>query len=219
MKDKMIHTMLDIHTHKQEADAEGKSIINYRPLDESAFQKGCYYSVGIHPRRLTASNLDRQLDFLIEQLPNKQVVALGEAGLDKLAEAPLPLQTQAFVKQIQLSETYGLPLIIHCVKAVDQLLAAKKQVQPRQLWIWHGFRGKPEQARQLLKQGLYLSLGEHYPDETMKLIPDDRLFLETDESMLDIEEILHRAANIRGTEVEVLRKTIRRNIQNVFFRV
>ena len=77
---------------------------------------------------------------------------------------------------------------------------------------------KPEQAAQLLKQGFYLSLGEHYPDETMKMIPDDRLFLETDESSLDIEDILCRAAEARGVEAGLLRQTIRRNIQNVFFK-
>lgn len=218
MTGKMINTILDIHTHRQEADSESKSIINYRLLEDSSFQEDCYYSVGIHPWKLTVTNFDRQLDFLIEQLPNKQVVAIGEAGLDKLTEASMALQTLAFVMQIQLSETYGLPLIIHCVKAMDQLLATKKQFQPKQPWIWHGFRGKPEQATQLLKQGIYLSLGEHYSDETMKMIPDDRLFLETDESSLDIEEILCRVAEVRGVEAGLLRETIRGNIQNVFFK-
>lgn len=214
----MIHTILDIHTHKREAGSEGKSIINYQLLKDSPFLEGYYYSVGIHPWELTASNFDQQRDFLIELLPNKQVVAIGETGLDKLTEAPMALQAQAFAMQIQLSETYGLPLIIHCVKAMDQLLAAKKQFQPRQPWIWHGFRGKPEQAMQLLKEGFYLSLGEYYPDETMRLIPDDRLFLETDESSLDIEDILRRAAEVRGVEAGVLRGAVRGNIQKVFFK-
>ncbi|GAA6258882.1 TatD family hydrolase [Bacteroides sp. f07] len=218
MEGKMINAILDIHAHKQEAGFECKSIINYWLSEGSSFQEGCYYSVGIHPWKLTVANFDQQLDFLIERLPDKRVVAIGEAGLDRLTDTSMALQTLAFVMQIQLSETYGLPLIIHCVKAMDQLLAAKKQFEPKQPWIWHGFRGKPEQAAQLLKQGFYLSLGEHYPDETMKLIPDDRLFLETDESSLDIEEILCRAAEVRGVEAEVLRETVCGNIQNVFFK-
>lgn len=80
------------------------------------------------------------------------------------------------------------------------------------------FPWKTEQAVQLLKKGFYLSLGEYYSDETMQTVPDERLFLETDNSSLDIEDILCRAAKVRGVEVEVLRETIRRNIQNVFFR-
>lgn len=128
----------------------------------------------------------------------------------------MELQLTVFKAQVRLSEEYGLPLIIHCVKAMDELLAVKKEFRPQQAWIWHGFRGKPEQAVQLLKKGFYLSFGEHYPDETMQTVPDERLFLETDNSSLDIEDILCRAAKVRGVEVEVLRETIRRNIQNVF---
>lgn len=210
--------ILDIHAHKWEVGSEGKSIINYRILSDTPFQEGRYYSIGIHPWELTAANYDLLLDFMLDRLPSRQVVAIGEAGLDRLVETSMAIQQLAFVMQVQLSETYGLPLIIHCVKAADQLLAVKKQLKPRQPWIWHGFRGKPEQAAQLLKHGFYLSLGERYPDETMKLIPDDRLFLETDESSLTIEDILQRAAGVRGVGVEVLRDTVRGNIQNVFFK-
>lgn len=218
MEGKMINTILDIHTHRREADSEGKSIINYKQLADSPFLEGYYYSIGIHPWELTMANIEEQLIFMMNQLPDKSIVAIGEGGLDKLTEASMELQKMAFLMQITLSEQYSLPLIIHCVKATDEMLAAKKRFNPTQPWIWHGFRGKPEQATQLLKQGFYLSLGEHYHDETMKLIPDDRLFLETDESSIDIEDILRRAAEVRGVGVETLREIIRRNIQNVFFK-
>ena len=93
----------------------------------------------------------------------------------------MELQLTVFKAQVRLSEEYGLPLIIHCVKAMDELLGSEKEFRPQQAWIWHGFRGKPEQAMQLLKKGFYLSFGEYYPDETMQIVPDERLFLETDE--------------------------------------
>lgn len=218
MEGKTINTILDIHTHRREADSEGKSIINYKQLAGSPLLEGYYYSIGIHPWELTMANIEEQLIFMINQLPDKRIVAIGECGLDKLTEISMELQRMTFIMQITLSEQYGLPLIIHCVKAMDEMLAVKKRFRPTQPWIWHGFRGKPEQATQLLKQGFYLSLGEHYSDETMKLIPDDRLFLETDESSLDIEDILRQAAEVRGVGVETLHETIRRNIQNVFFK-
>ena len=53
---------------------------------------------------------------------------------------------------------------------------------------------------------------------TMQIVPDERLFLETDDSLLDIEDILCQAARVRGVEVEALCEVIRRNIQNVFFK-
>lgn len=210
--------MLDIHTHKQEAGLGGKAIVNYRLSEAPPFAEGCCYSVGVHPWQLAEADAGRQLQMLAHRLPHKQIVAIGEAGLDKLAAAPMEIQAKAFAAQVHLSETYRLPLIIHCVKAMEQLLAIKKQLRPLQPWIWHGFRGKPQQAAQLLRQGFYLSLGEHYPPETMRLIPDDRLFLETDESPLDIGEIIRHAAQVRGVEAETLRAVLRRNIQNLFFK-
>ena len=77
MEGKMINAILDIHAHKQEAGSECKSIINYWLSEGSSFQEGCYYSVGIHPWKLTVANFDQQLDFLIERLPDKRVVAIG----------------------------------------------------------------------------------------------------------------------------------------------
>ena len=206
---KNVTDILDIHTHKQEVDTQGKSIINYplladsplyMPLAENvevAVGRGSYYSIGIHPWEVRESNVSQQLSFLQQQLQRKQFVAVGEAGLDKLAKAPMELQLEVFK---------------------EELLGVKKESRPQQSWIWHGFRGKPEQAVQLLKKGFYLSFGEYYPDETMQIVPDERLFLETDDSLLDIEDILCQAARVRGVEVEALREVIRRNIQNVFFR-
>ena len=225
---KNVTDILDIHTHKLEADSLGKSIVNYPLLADSPLympfagdvevDRGYYYSVGIHPWELTPDNLKQQSDFIIEHLPDKRIVAIGEGGLDKLKGASMEIQTAAFMAQMTLSMEYDLPLILHNVRMTDKILAVKKQFRPGQPWIWHGFRGKPEQVEQLQGKGLYLSFGEFYSDEAMRAVSDDRLFLETDESSLDIEELLYRAARVRGVGVETLRETIRRNIQNVFFR-
>ena len=169
---KNVTDILDIHTHKQEVDTQGKSIINYplladsplyMPLAENvevAVGRGSYYSIGIHPWEVRESNVSQQLSFLQQQLQRKQFVAVGEAGLDKLAKAPMELQLAVFKEQVKLSEKLGLPLIIHCVKAMEELLGVKKESRPQQPWIWHGFRGKPEQAVQLLKRA-FISLLEN----------------------------------------------------------
>ena len=225
---KNVTDILDIHTHKLEADSLGKSIVNYPLLADSPLympfagdvevDRGYYYSVGIHPWELKPGNLKRHSDFVIDHLPDEHIVAIGECGLDKLKGASINEQMVALQFEIFMSLEYDLPLILHNVRMTDKILAVKKEFQPKQAWIWHGFRGKPEQAKQMLDKGLYLSFGEFYSDEAMRVVPDDRLFLETDDSELDIEDILYRAAQVRGVEVEVLRETIRRNIQNVFFR-
>lgn len=182
-----------------------------------------FCSIGIHPWDLTAENSERLWDVLQRELErrkseNRPCVAIGEAGLDKLAAAPMELQVKIFERQVALSEDCRLPLIIHCVKAVDELLAVKKRLAPLQAWIWHGFRGKAQQASQLLRHGFYLSLGEHYSREAMQAIPASRLFLETDESVLDISDIIRRAAEVRGVDAECLQETLRENVQKVFFK-
>ena len=106
MEGKTINTILDIHTHRREADSEGKSIINYKQLAGSPLLEGYYYSIGIHPWELTMANIEEQLIFMINQLPDKRIVAIGECGLDKLTEISMELQRMTFIMQITLSEQY-----------------------------------------------------------------------------------------------------------------
>ena len=62
-------------------------------------------------------------------------------------------------------------------------------------WIIHGFRGKPQLAQQLLNNGFYISLGEHFNPQTVTIIPTNRLLFETDESTLDINTIIENIKN------------------------
>ncbi len=56
----------------------------------------------------------------------------------------------------------------------------------------------------------------HYSSEAMNVVPDSRLFLETDDSPVDIEDVLRDAAKVRGVEVETLQAIVRKNIQDIF---
>ena len=149
--------------------------------------------MGIHPWQLAnmavsssseediADSIMNKVINMLEKNENKQVVAIGECGLDKLCTAPLQLQAEVFKRHVALSEQYRLPLIIHCVKALDELLYIKKDLSPTLPWIWHGFRGKPQQLQQLLKAGFYISFGFKYNRESLMTCPSERMFLETDD--------------------------------------
>ena len=89
-------------------------------------------------------------------------------------------------------------LVIHAVKAYDDIIRIHKAERPKQPWIIHGFRGKPETAGQLIREGLYLSFGEYYNHESLKFVPLDRLFLETDEGNMPIDKLYRKAARIRN---------------------
>lgn len=206
----------DIHTHRFTDSAPEEVLLSCPVLKKEIPAEAVYLSAEIHPWHLTAENLSCQIERMENMLSDHRVLALGEVGLDKLTECPYPIQIKAFEEIVSISEAYGKPLIIHCVKSVDELIAIRKKMRPALPWIMHGFRGKPQQADSLLRHGFYLSFGEHYNSQVMKEIPIERLFLETDESNAPIDELYNRAAAIRHISAEELKLAVLHNVNNVF---
>lgn len=179
--------MIDIHTHQPNPD----SVYN---LSLEEIYTACYpdlnqpLSVGLHPWWVT---LDWEKDFKqVERwAQSAQVRWIGETGLDKLKGPSLSLQKEAFLSHIRLSENTGKPILIHCVKAIDEILQIKKETKPKQLWIIHGFRGKPQQMQQLLKAGFHISFGPHFNRESLLSCPPEFRHLETDDSGLTPAEV------------------------------
>lgn len=205
----------DIHTHRTEP-VSGFNIVSCLP-EHFTPQDGRYYSVGLHPWALSAeypSEADWERLSSLVHLP--QVLAVGEAGLDKLAAAPLSLQQTVFERQARLADDVGKPLVIHLVKALDELLLERKHLSPRVPWIIHGFRGKAPLAKELLRHGFYLSFGERFQESALAAVPLSRLFLETDESSLPIAAIYARAAQTRRMSVKELAEAVCANVQSVF---
>ncbi len=190
----MTDNIVDIHTHNLRALPP--AVISVEPdfdLDPSHL-----YSVGIHPWHSDlADALTLRLLDLKAQAPN--VVAIGETGLDTLRGAPLDRQAQLLQHHIELSEQLGKPLVLHIVRAFNQIMALRRSISPSQPWIIHGFRGKPQLATQLLGSGFHISLGERFNPATAAIIPDDRLHFETDESQLPIDTIASQIFSHRNT--------------------
>ena len=207
---------VDIHTHHLPAQP-GAAIVNCFP-ETFAPQEGGWYSVGMHPWHVTRMPDEEQLSVWKELAGHPQVLAVGEAGLDKLAEAPLALQQEVFIRQARLAEETGKPLVIHAVKAADELLLAKRTLHPSVPWLIHGFRGKAALATVYLKHGFHLSFGEKYQEEALRTVPADRLFIETDESAVPVEQLYARAAEVRGVSLAGLTETVRQNVLRLFFK-
>ena len=207
----------DIHTHHQPS-MPGTAIVSVSPADFCP-QPGHWYSTGIHPWQAgdpqwQADNWEQRLAQLLH---HPQVLAVGEAGLDRLAQAPLPLQTDLFRRQTLLAETVGKPLIIHAVKAQAELIALKRELQPAMPWVIHGFRGKAQLADTYLKHGFFLSFGEKYQEEALRRVPLERLFIETDESTVPVARLYERAAGVRGLSADELLEAVSCNVCRVFF--
>ena len=182
--------LFDIHTHKKPVSGSS-AVHNIALADVESFlisDMQAQFSTGVHPCFIDDS-ADEWLEKMKTWLNDARFTAVGECGLDKNSETPLEKQIEIFKKQIALSENSKKPLIIHCVGCFNELFELKKQLNPQQKWIIHGFRGKPQLAKQALKAGCYLSFGEHFNPESVRITPSERLFIETDESDLLIEEI------------------------------
>ena len=207
----------DIHTH---------SIVPYSERVITSFSVGIdtvdanvpHISVGIHPWFLTLNNVDVLLDVLYKTLKDKRVVALGEAGLDKLKGVGIEAQIAVFRREVTIAEELKLPMVIHCVKAFNELIELKKVLRPRQPWIIHGFRGKKNMAVELLRHGFYLSFGSHFQEEAVRVVPFEHLFVETDESQECIEMIYRRIAEVKGISPEELAEVINKNVSEIFFK-
>ena len=177
-----------------------------------------YLSVGIHPWYLDAQAAESQLAILRQSLQDDRVVALGEAGLDRLRGCPLDVQISAFRHEVALAEEYRLPMVIHCVRAFNELIRLKKELRPRQPWIIHGYRGKESGVAGLLRHGCYISFGTKFQTEAVRAVPLHRLFIETDEAVESIADICFRIAGIKGISPEELAEAINKNVREVFFK-
>ena len=192
----------DIHTHHLPPKSF-PSICNLTfEMAEKALstEKNGLFSVGVHPWNIDECS-NNQIHLLRNWLCDKRIVAIGECGLDKYAKTSLIMQEQIFIRQINLSEEAQKTLIIHCVGCFNELLTIRKQLQPKQTWIIHGFRGKPQLAKQLLHVGCALSFREKFNEESVRVTPLNRLFVETDESEESIDFIYHKIAEIKGCAV------------------
>ena len=122
----------------------------------------CLYALGIHPWYVT-EDVEQQLQQLIVVL-NKQkqdngLVALGECGLDKIRSENWSLQLLAFEQQIAMAIDRKLPLIIHSVRAHNEVLTLLLKYKPPMGGIIHGYYGSLEIAEQYYKLGFKLGIG------------------------------------------------------------
>ncbi|MDD4971547.1 MAG: TatD family hydrolase [Paludibacter sp.] len=197
--------IVDIHTHSSvQTDYPAIRNLNFDEAENVfASDENGFFSVGFHPWYA-----DEFSTILLNKLTawtsDSRFVALGECGLDKNSQVPFDMQIRVLEIQIALSEKTCKPMIIHCVSSFNELFELKKKLNPHQLWIIHGFRGKPQLASQALHAGCALSFGEHFNPESVRLTPIDRLFIETDESVQPVSEIYRSISLIKNCQPDDL---------------
>lgn len=213
---------IDIHTHTEESNENLLQIINLN-LESPCPEQG-FYSYGIHPWALDDADFqaEKALQTLEEKLKLPQVLALGEAGLDKMHKASFERQIELFERQIELSEALQKPMILHNVRSHNEIIALRKKHKAQQPWIVHGFSGTEQDIKQLIGQGIYLSVGESllHPErkiyKAFKFIDLDYLFFETDMAEIGVETIYEAAANLLEMDLSALQTRIFANFARLF---
>ncbi len=218
----LVSSFIDIHTHTVHTDSNLIQIVNLN-LNQPCPEQG-FFSYGIHPWE--ADKADFQMETALQSLEEKvklpNVVALGEAGLDKMHKASFERQVAVFERQIELSEVLQKPMILHDVRSHNEIIALRKKHKAQQPWIVHGFGGTEPDIKQLIGQGIYLSVGESllHPErkihKSFKFIDLDYLFLETDMAEIEIESIYEAAAKRLGMDISGLKTIIFSNFARLF---
>jgi len=216
---------IDIHTHGAKTVA-GRFSVEVLMAHEGKLPTetpGLAFTYGIHPWYLDESNHNTLLTSVIKTVSNPLIIAIGEAGFDKIKGPSMELQRKTFEEQVIIAEELKKPLVIHCVKAWDELLRTNKKFNPKMPWLVHGFRGNKDLAMQLINKGMYISFWYDFiikpeSSDLVRSLPQEKIFLETDGADVDIKDIYNKVSADLEITVEKLKKILHSNY-NDFFRI
>ncbi len=209
---------INIHTHSQIYDAK-LEVVN---ADIHNTKNLKYYSYGLHPWHIDKETIDGDLRKLRFKLTEKNCLAIGECGLDKLSKVDFDLQVFAFTEQIKLANDLKKPLIIHCVKAFNELINCLNLNNNEVPVIIHGYNNNENIARVLKDYGCFFSFGkallgyESNASKVIKNIGKKYIFLETDDAELSIKYVYNKASELLGVDLGIVQEQISENFESVF---
>ena len=228
----------------QQSGVERLILIGYdvassrRAVELAAQSDALYAAVGIHPHDAAQCNADA-LATLRDLAQQPRVVAVGEIGLDFYRDlSPRTAQYEAFHAQMQLAQAQGLPVILHCRDAYDELLRVLAEY-PTVRGVLHCFSGTAAHAQRGLELGYFLGIGGVVTFKNaaalraiVQAAPRNRLLLETDAPYLAphpyrgkrnepayLPLIAQQVATLWEVSLETLSELIEANATTLFARI
>ena len=158
------------------------------------------------------------------ELPDfSQCDIIGETGLDYACEVDREAQKRLFREHLEAAIKANKPIVLHAVRAVDNILNILKDYSALRGVIFHGFIGSWQQAERCIQRGYYLSFGARSLQspktrEVISKMPHNLLFCETDaeHDKGNIEEVYREVAELRGVDIEGLITSIEENYNTIF---
>lgn len=174
----------------QTAIIPGVSPAHWDKQRQIAAQYACPYALGIHPWFCdehfsnALADLDKRIN---DSVQDPRFIAIGECGLDKLHKSDWEVQVKVLEHQLMLAESLNLPVILHVVKAHNEIMPLLKRYKLAKGGAIHGFYGSVELANEYVKLGYKLGIGGLIlNNDTRKLkacvtnISLDSIIIETD---------------------------------------
>ncbi|MFC3700714.1 TatD family hydrolase [Reinekea marina] len=193
-----------------------------------------FCAAGTHPWYVT--NPTQDIEALEQWLKNQPAVAVGEIGLDYYqGKTPRPeklLQLEAFEGQLELAKHNELPVILHCVKAHNDMLQLLKKHGVHG-GVVHAFSGSAELAQSYVALGLHIGVGPMILKSPKTLqavskIPVEKILLETDapfmasqplteaNPLLDLLRVAEALAEQKSITMDELQNQTKLNTQKLF---
>jgi len=161
---------------------------NLKAVELTEKYENMYAAIGMHPHDAKDVTNDT-LTELKELARNEKVVAIGETGLDYHYNHSLHEdQRRVFAEHLNIAAELNMPVIIHCRKAFEETMEVlDNHTADVKKIVFHCFSGSAEQAKIVLDKGYYISFtgvvtfkNARIKQQAAKIVPTDRLMLETD---------------------------------------
>ena len=160
-----------------------------KAMEQSQMSDFMCFSAGIHPLDIEPETCDADFDKIEKMAADPKCKAIGEIGLDyHYDDAAEPQkQKEAFIRQLDMAVKLDKPVIIHIREAMQDSLEILKMYEGKVRGVIHCFSGSAESAKVLVKMGYYIGFtgvvtfkNARKSLEAMKVVPFDRLLIETD---------------------------------------
>ena len=195
-----------------------------------------YVTAGISPKDIDDFK-EENLEKIEELAKNKKVVAIGEIGLDYHWNTENKvLQKHVFISQIEIANKLNIPIVIHTREAIYDTLDILKSNRCNKNGVFHCCPLNVDLVREGLKLGFYISFAgpvtfknSKNADEIIKMVPLDKILIETDSPYLspeplrgkrndsrNVKYIAQRIAEAKGISLEKVAKTTYANAKAIF---
>lgn len=251
--------LIDTHTHLNDDKYQGYKIeqlldkvdgaiiascdidSNYTGLALANNYKNIWTTLGIHPHDSKSYNEDIE-KFICQNYNNPKVVAIGEIGLDYYYDfSDRDTQKKIFIRQLQLANQFGLPVVFHIREAMGDFVEILDQNKNllNNGGVVHSYSGSVETAKILIEKGLYLSFNgiitfknAKKAIDVIKEVPLEKILIETDCPYLTpepyrgkinmpqyVELVAGKIAEIKNVSVDDVINITYQNAKRLFFKM